>query len=63
MLLVPSAPLPHSPTQKIFRHVYINAEIHFTYLQMRNEAQKQAYYPFSKIFKIQTIMEEIVQIG
>ena len=23
---------------------------------MHNEAQKQAYYPFSKIFKIQTIM-------
>ena len=25
---------------------------------MHNEAQKQTYYPFSKIFKIQTIMDK-----
>ena len=58
MCLVPPAPLPHSRTEKIFTHVYINAEIHFIYLQMHNEAQKQAYYPFSKIFKIHTIMDK-----
>ena len=46
------------PTQKIFTHVYINAEIHLIYLQMHNEAPKQAYYPFSKIFKIQTIIDK-----
>ena len=55
---MPSAPLPLSPTQKVFTHVYINAEIHFLYLQMHNEAQKQAYYPLSKKFKIQTIMDK-----
>ena len=49
---------PPSASQKIFTHVYINAEIHFIYLQMHNEAQKQAYYPFSKIFQIQTIMDK-----
>ena len=36
----------------------MNAEIHFIYLQMHNEAQKQAYYPFSKVFQIQTIMDK-----
>ena len=51
-------PFPPPPTQKILTHVYINAEIHFIHLQMHNEAQKQAYYPFSKIFKIQTIMDK-----
>ena len=40
------SPPPPSPTQKILTHVYINAEIHFIYLQMHNEAQKQVYYPF-----------------
>ena len=45
-------------TQKILTHFYINAEIHLIHLQMHNEAQKQAYYPFSKIFKIQTIMDK-----
>ena len=52
------SPLPPSPTQKIFTHVYINPEIQFIYLQMHNEAQKQAYYPFLKIFKIHTIMDK-----
>ena len=54
------SPLPPSPTQKKLHTclLHINAEIHFIYLQMHNEAQKQAYYPFSKIFKIQTIMDK-----
>ena len=55
-------PQPPSPPPvrypKIFTHVYMNAEIHFIYLQMHNEAQKQAYYPFSKVFQIQTIMDK-----
>ena len=45
-------------TQKILTHFYINAEIHFIHLQMPKQAQKQAYYPFSKIFKLQTIMDK-----
>ena len=51
-------PPPPLPYPKIFTHVYINAEIHFIYLQIHNEAQKQAYYPFFKIFKIHTIMDK-----
>ena len=48
-------PPPPSPTQKMVTLVYITFNIYF---QMHNEAQKQAYYPFSKIFKIQTIMDK-----
>jgi len=52
----PPSPLPYQ--KKIPTHVYINAKIPFIYLEMHNEAQKQAYYPFFKIFKIQTIMDK-----
>ena len=49
---------PSPPPKKTFSHVYINAEIHLIYLQVHYGAQKQAYYPFSKIFQIQTIMDK-----
>ena len=52
-------PQPRSPTPLPKKsHFYINAEIHFIYLKMHNGAHKQAYYPFSKLFKIQTIMDK-----